>query len=299
MLLATVAALLVRQSDLGKPPPPDRPTIAVLPFANLSGDPEQEYFSDGLAQELLDRLGRVPGLAVIGRSSSFSLKGKGLDTLAVAQRLGATTILEGAVRRDGARLKVSATLLDGRTGRTIWSQSYDRAMTDVFAVQEDVAAAVIASIAPAVRGEPASAAAAPVTTDVSAYDLYLLGLSAQEAETGDRARDAVNYLGQALRVDPQFARAHAALARALLIWLEHPLVPPPADAERRAEAEIYKALALDPSSSEAYASLCALLYRAEHADAEANCKRALDLNPNNTTALWLLHDHSGRMTRTL
>ena len=291
VLLATVAALLVRQSDLGKPPPPDRPTIAVLPFANLSGDPAQEYFSDGLAQELLDRLGRVPGLAVIGRSSSFSLKGKDLDTLALAERLGATTILEGAVRRDGARLKVSATLLDGRTGRTIWSQSYDRAMTDVFAVQEDVAAAVIASIAPAARGEPASTAAAPMTADVSAYDLYLLGLSAQEAQTGNRARDAVNYLEQALRVDPQFAKAHAALARALLIWLEYPIVPPPADAERRAEAEIYKALALDPSSSEAYASLCALLYRVEHADAEANCKRALDLNPNNTTALWLLHDY--------
>ena len=291
VLLATVAALLVRQSDLAKPPPPDRPTIAVLPFANLSGDPEQEYFSDGLAQELLDRLGRVPGLAVIGRSSSFSLKGKDLDTLAVAERLGATTILEGAVRRDGVRLKVSATLLDGRTGRTMWSQSYDRAMTDVFAVQEDVAAAVIASIVPAARGEPASAAAPPMTANVSAYDLYLLGLSAQEAQTGHRARDAVNYLEQALRVDPRFAKAHAALARALLIWLEQAVVPPPADAEKRAEAEIYKALALDPSSSEAYASLCALLYRAEHADAEANCKRALDLNPNNTTALWLLHDH--------
>ena len=295
LLLATVAALLVRQSDLGKPPPPDRPTIAVLPFANLSGDPGQEYFSDGLAQELLDRLGRVPGLAVIGRSSSFSLKGKDLDTLAVAERLGATTILEGAVRRDGARLKVSATLLDGRTGRTIWSQSFDRAMTDVFAVQEDVAAAVIASIVPAARGEPANTAAAPVTTDVSAYDLYLLGLSAQEAQTGNRARDAVNYLEQALRVDPQFAKAHAALARALLIWLKHAIVPPPADAQRRAEAEIYKALALDPSSSEAYASLCALLSHTEHADAEANCKRALDLNPNNTTALWeyweLLHDY--------
>jgi adenylate cyclase len=293
VLLATVAALLVRQSDIGKPPPPDRPTIAVLPFANLSGDPEQEYFSDGLAQELLDRLGRVPGLAVIGRSSSFSLKGKDLDTVAVAERLGATTILEGAVRRDGPRLRVSATLLDGRTGRTIWSQSYDRAMTDVFAMQEDVAAAVIASIVPAARGEPLNAEAAPMTADVSAYDLYLLGLSAQEAQIGNRARDAVNYLEQALRVDPKFAKAHAALARALLIWLQYPSPPPPADAERRAEAEIYKALALDPRSSEAYASLCAILSYAEHADAEANCKRALELNPNNTTALWeyweLLH----------
>jgi TolB-like protein len=292
VLLVTVAALLVRQSDIGKPPPPDRPTIAVLPFANLSGDPEQEYFSDGLAQELLDRLGRVPGLAVIGRSSSFSLKGKDLDTLSVAERLGATTILEGAVRRDGARLKVSATLLDGRSGRTIWSQSYDRAMTDVFAVQEDVAAAVIASVVPAARGEPANTAAAPMTADVSAYDLYLLGLSAQEALMGNRARDAVNYLEQALRIDPEFAKAHAALARALLIWREYPNPPPPADAERRAEAEIYKALALDPRSSEAYASLCAMLFDAERADAEANCKRALELNPNNTIALWELLDHS-------
>ena len=143
VLLATVAALLVRQSDLAKPPPPDRPTIAVLPFANLSGDPAQEYFSDGLAQELLDRLGRVPGLAVIGRSSSFSFKGKALDARTIAGRLGATTILEGAVRRTGQQLRVSATLVDGGTGRTIWSQSYDRAMTDVFAVQEEVAAAVI------------------------------------------------------------------------------------------------------------------------------------------------------------
>src|SRR5262245_44924956 len=137
-LLLIVAALLVRQSDIGKPPPPDSPTIAVLPFANLSGDPAQEYFSDGLAQELIDRLGRAPGLAVIGRSSSFSFKGKGLDARTVAERLGATSILEGAVRRDGPRLRVTATLLDGRTGRTAWSQSYDRAMTDVFAVQEEV-----------------------------------------------------------------------------------------------------------------------------------------------------------------
>ena len=183
VLLATVAALLVRQSDLAKPPPPDRPTIAVLPFANLSGDPAQEYFSDGLAQELLDRLGRVPGLAVIGRSSSFSFKGKALDARTIAGRLGATTILEGAVRRTGQQLRVSATLVDGDTGRTIWSQSYDRAMTDVFAVQEEVAAAVIDSIVPAVRGNGTNAVSPAPTRDTAAYDLYLLGRAAQEART--------------------------------------------------------------------------------------------------------------------
>ena len=168
VLLATVAALLVRQSDLAKPPPPDRPTIAVLPFANLSGDPEQEYFSDGLAQELLDRLGRVPGLAVIGRSSSFSFKGKALDARTIAGRLGATTILDGAVRRDGQQLKVSATLLDGNTGRTIWTDSFERELTDVFAVQEELAAAVIDSIVPAARGIAVNAAPATPTRDIAA-----------------------------------------------------------------------------------------------------------------------------------
>ena len=199
VLLATVAALLVRQSDLAKPPPPDRPTIAVLPFANLSGDPEQEYFSDGLAQELLDRLGRVPGLAVIGRSSSFSFKGKALDARTIAGRLGATTILEGAVRRTGQQLRVSATLVDGDTGRTIWSQSYDRAMTDVFAVQEEVAAAVIEAIVPAARGNATNAVTPPPTRDTAAYDLYLLGRAAQEARTPDRMRESVAYFERAVQ----------------------------------------------------------------------------------------------------
>ena len=155
----------------------------MLPFANLSGDPEQEYFSDGLAQEMLDRLGRVPGLAVIGRCSSFSFKGKGLDARTIAERLGVTTVLEGSVRRDGQRLKLTARLIDGATGRQIWSGSFDRELDDVFAVQAELAAAVVEAIVPASRGEIPESPVAP-TNDLQAHDLYLLGRAAQE--TGSR-----------------------------------------------------------------------------------------------------------------
>jgi len=118
-LLVTVVVLAVRQSDLGKPKPPANPAIAVLPFENPGGDPAQEYFSDGLAEEMLDRLGRVPGLRVIARSSSFSFKGSGLDAREIAGKLDVTTLLEGSVRRDGRRLRLTARLIDGATGRQV------------------------------------------------------------------------------------------------------------------------------------------------------------------------------------
>jgi adenylate cyclase len=283
VLLATVAALLVRQSDLGKPPPPDRPTIAVLPFVNLSGDPEQEYFSDGLAQEVIDRLGRVPGLAVIGRSSSFSFKGKNLDIRTVAGRLGATTILEGAVRRDGQQLKVSATLMDGPTGRAIWSESYERALTDVFTVQEELAVAVIAAIVPAARGTATNATVTPPTRDVTAYDLYLLGRAAQEARTGQRLRESIAYFERALRLDPDYAKAYAGLSRSLM-FLQN--FTPSLDAQKRAEAAAYRALAIDPELSDGHAALGTALRERDPARAEASYKRALELNPNSVTALW-------------
>ena len=215
VLLVAVAVLLVRQSDIGKPPPPANPAIAVLPFENLSSDPEQEYFSDGLADEMLDRLGRVPGLTVVARSSSFSFRGKGLDAKTIAGRLGVTTVLEGSVRRDGQRLKLAARLIDGATGRQIWSGSFDRELSDVFAVQSELAAAVVEAVVPASRGQIAERLVVP-TNDLQAHDLYLLGRAAQETRV--HMSDAVNYLERAIQADPNYAKAHAALTRALLLW---------------------------------------------------------------------------------
>jgi TolB-like protein len=281
VLLVTVTVLLVRQSDIGRPPPPANPTIAVLPFENLSGDPEQEYFSDGLAGEVLDRLGRVPGLAVIARSSSFSFKGKGVDAKTIAERLGVTTVLEGSVQRDGQRLKLSARLIDGATGRQAWSGSFDRELTDVFAVQAELAAAVVAAIAPASRGEMPDTAVAP-TSDLKAHDLYLLGRAAMEARWGG---DAVSFLERAVQADPNYAKAHAALSRALLLW--PCCTPPPPDIPQRAEASAYRALSIDPQSSEAHAALGTVFRNAGNvAGAVSEYERALEINPNNTFAIW-------------
>ena len=284
VLLVAVAMLLVRQSDIGRPPPPANPAIAVLPFENLSGDPKQEYFSDGLAEEMLDRLGRVPGLTVMARSSSFSFKGKGLDAKTIAERLGVTTVLEGSVRRDGRRLKLTARLIDGATGRQAWSGSFDRELNDIFAVQAELAAAVVEAVVPVSRGEIAESPVAP-TRDLQAHDLYLLGRAAQETRV--KMADAVNHLEKAIQADPNYAKAHAALTRALLLWTFYQWESAPPDAVQRAETSAYRALAIDPQSSEAHAALGNVFANAENFSAAASeYKRALEINPNNAVALW-------------
>jgi len=286
VLLVVVAVLLVRQSDIGKPPLPANPVIAVLPFKNLSGDPAQEYFSDGIATEILERLGQVPGLVVIARSSSFSFKHTSGDPRYVAERLGVTTLLEGGVRRAGNRLRLSARLVDGRSGRQLWSGSFDREVTDVFRLQEELAAAVVAAIVPAARGDATANWVAP-TSNLNAHDLYLLGRSAQESRFGSRMHDSVAYLEKALQADPNYAKAHAALSRALVLWTVYPFEPAPPDAMQRAEAEAYRALALDPKSSEAHAALGTVLRQAGNTTgADSEYRRALEINPNNALALW-------------
>jgi TolB-like protein/tetratricopeptide (TPR) repeat protein len=291
VLLATVAVLLVKQSDLGRPPPPDKPSVAVLPFDNLSGDPEQQYFSDGLAEEVLDRLGQVPGLLVVSRSSSFSFRDRKLDVRTIAERLGVAAVLEGAVRRDEQRLKLNAKLVDGKTGYQLWSGSFDREVHDVFAVQAELAQAVIEAIVPLARGDdPAAISAAisatPPTTSLSAYDLYLLGRASQtqRGPMGSAGlQRSVGHFRQALKADPKFARAQAALANSLVLLIDLPEPGQPAgESLRRAEAAVYQALALDPNSSDAQVAYANLLRYTGRAGAEDAYKRALELNPNNS-----------------
>jgi TolB-like protein len=299
VLLIAVVVLAVRQSDLGKPKPPENPAIAVLPFENLSGDPEQEYFSDGLAEEMLDRLGRVPGLKVIARSSSFSFKDKDVDARTVAQKLGVTTVLEGSVRRDGRRLKLSARLIDGVTGQQSWSGSYDREVTDIFAVQAELAGAVVEAIIPAAWSDIA-APVAPPTSDLDAYDLYLAARTQAALRLPASLRKAVELMEQAVRLDPQFARGQAQLAASLLFLRACGDDSDPEQAAvelRRAEAAIHRALALDPDLSEAHDAYGNLLRDADRPGAEEEYKRALELNPNNAVA-W--HDYAvllGRFAR--
>jgi len=288
-LLVAVVVLLVRQSDLGKPKLPDNPAIAVLPFENLSGDPAQDYFSDGLAEEVLDRLGQVPGLLVVSRSSSFSFRDQDVDVRTVAERLGVSTVLEGTVRRDGRRLHLSAKLVDGKTGYQVWSGSFDREVNDVFAVQAELARAVIEAIVPVARGSaPVLASAAPPTTSLRAYDLFLLGRAAQNLRGRDGLHRSVEYLEQAMQADPSFARAQAALASSLVLLLHYDRDQPRDETVPRAEAAVFKALSLDPNLSDAQVAYANLLRDTRREGAEDAYRRALELNPSNAVA-W--HDY--------
>ena len=287
--------LLVRQSDLGKPKPPANPAIAVLPFENLSGDPEQEYFSDGLAEEMLDRLGRVPGLRVIARSSSFGFKGKDVDAKTIAEKLGVTTLLEGGVRRDGQRLRLSARLIDGATGQQVWSGSFDREIQDIFAVQAELAGAIVTAIVPAAKGSPVENARAP-TADLNAYDLYLAARGQLVLRTSEGIQKSVDLAEQAVRLDPNFARGQAHLANSLLFratLLDEQSEGESAALLRRAEAAAHQALALDPELSEAYGAYANLLRQTDRAGAEDHYKRALELNSNNAST-W--HDYAVYLT---
>jgi adenylate cyclase len=286
ILVVTIAVLAVRESKLGRPGGAGSPVIAVLPFENLSGHPEQDYFSDGLAAELLDRLGRVPGLAVIARSSSFSFKGSKTSVTTIAERLGATLVMEGSVRRNGQRLRLSAGLVDGATGRQIWSGTFDRDIDDVFKLQEELAGAVVDAVAPAAQGRAIASTGVP-TRNMTAYDSYLLGRAAQEARFGQKPREAVARLEDAVAADPDFGKAYAALSRALVLWLVYAYEIPPPDALERAERAAHRALALDPGSSDAHAALATVLRRqGRTAEAASEYERALELNPSNTVALW-------------
>jgi adenylate cyclase len=295
VLLLVVAVLVVRQSGIGRPPPPDKPALAVMPFANLSADPQQQYFSDGLAEEVLDRLGQVPGLMVVARSSSFSLRDSKLDARQIAERLGVGAVLEGAVRRDGRRLRLTAKLVDGQTGFQLWSGSFDREVNDLFTVQAELAQAVIDAIVPVARGDhgPDVLAAPPPTTSLTAYDLYLLGRSNYNTRWVANLKRAVGQFEQALEKDPKFARAQAFLALTRVLLIEMDDEPPITPREQRielAESAVYQALALDPKSAEAQVAYGNLLRVLGREGAQEAYERAIALNPNSADA-WHGYSH--------
>src|SRR6185437_2023327 len=221
------------------------PSIAVLPFANLSGTQDQDYFSDGLTEELSAQLGRLPGLQVIGRTSAFAFKGKNEDLRAVGKALGVDHILEGSVRKDGDQLRMTAELVDARTGARLWSQIYDRKLDDVFAIQKDIGRAVATEL----RGKlglPQEREALAGTNNVPAYDAYLAGMAA--VRQGDRAHSRED-LERAVALDPRFVRAWEALADVYAAQPGDEHVSA-AEYQSKARAALARALELAPDSSE-------------------------------------------------
>ena len=219
-------------------------SIAVLPFANLSADRENEYFGDGLAEEIINALAQVEGLKVIARTSAFSFKGKNEDVRNIAQALGVTNVLEGSVRRAGDRIRVTAQLIAAADGTHLWSERYDRPMTDVFAMQDEIAN----SITNALKGKLGGASASPrhYKPRLPAYETFLRGRAHLTQFTSDAWNRAKNLFDQAIALDPEYADPHAELALGYFICGMHG-IKPMREVAPFVRAEVDRALALNPS----------------------------------------------------
>ena len=191
------------------------PSIAVLPFVNLSADPDNEYFSDGLSEEILNSLAQLRGLKVAARTSSFAFKNRNVDVVDVGEQLGVGTLLEGSVRKQGTRVRITAQLINVSDGYHMWSQSYDRELDDVFAVQAEIAKEVARTLRLTLLKADAERMAVPDTQNPMAYDKYLLGLQRLRRFSVTSPLEAVDYFRAATQLDPDYAKAHAGVTNAL------------------------------------------------------------------------------------
>ena len=193
------------------PPLPDKPSIAVLPFENMSGDPEQEYFADGMVEEIITALSRFKWLFVIARNSSFTFKGKAVDIKEVGRRLGVRYVLEGSVRKASGKVRITGQLIDAVTGAHLWADRFERDLTDVFALQDEVTVAVVSAIEPKLLQKEIAMAARRRPENLTAYDCYLRAMQQYYLTTREGVAEAIRLFHRALELDPRFGAA-AALA---------------------------------------------------------------------------------------
>jgi serine/threonine protein kinase/tetratricopeptide (TPR) repeat protein len=267
-------------------PSPVAKAIAVLPLANMSADPENEYFSDGMTEEIINALAKVPGMQVASRTSSFAFKGKEVDIRQIGEKLGVTSVLEGSVRKVGNRVRITAQLINVENGYHLWSETYDRQLEDVFAIQDDISRAIVEALKLRL-GSDASQLVAP-TKNIEAYTLYLKGRFFYNKFTGGGLRKGLDFFQQSLLQDPGYARSYAGIADCWTQLADDWVVPD--DAYPRAKAAASRALEQDPELVEAITSLGKVLswYEWEFAGAERQLRRAVALNANYAEAHWAL-----------
>jgi serine/threonine-protein kinase len=255
-------------------------SIAVLPFVNASPDPENEYLSDGITDELIDALAKIAGLRVSSRTSVFALKGKPLDVRAVGALLGAAVVLEGTVRKSGQNLRITAQLTSTDDGRLLWSQRFDRKLVDVFAIQDDIAGTIVSTLRATSFADLAEHVPRRYTENIQAYGLYLKGRYAWNKRTQEGVAEAIGFFEQAIAEDPEYAPAYAGLADSYALDVDYRSIPV-AEAYTRAKDYARKALALDESVPSAHASLAWTLfvYDWDWDGAEREFRRAIELNP--------------------
>jgi TolB-like protein/class 3 adenylate cyclase len=277
--------------EVTAPGMPNGPAIAVLPFTNLSGDQQQEYFSDGLTEDILTELARTPDLRVLARNTTFQYKGKDIDVPKLGRELGARYVLEGSVRRAGNDLRVTAQLIDTETGSHIWADKFDRKMADVFLVQDEIVGQIVAKIAGGfgvIENTEAKSAAGESPEQVQAYDLVLRAHAAMWLWTHESFRSARELLSQAIAIDPENARARREIAWlavvGLISRLDETPVPP-----KEIVAQAVKAVLLDPSDGRAHMVAAAAYYFNKQLDLfQHEAQQAMALAPYDAESLAII-----------
>ena len=263
---------------------PEQVSIAVLSFADLSPQRDQEYFTDGLAEELMTAFASV-GLRVGAQTSSFSFKGKNTSVQEIARQLDVQYVLEGSVRKDGSQLRIATKLIDGRNGHVLRTDSYDRELRDLFALQDEIARTVTQALAVSLPASAEGSLVRTATKDTEAHELYLRGRHAWGQRTQEALLLSIDLFNQAIARDPQYARAHAGLADAYIIQGNYAFRAP-SEAHAHAKRAAMEALRLDDRLAEAHAALAAVFLWHDHdwAAAEREFQRAIALNPNSAYA---------------
>ncbi len=285
--------------------PDARPSIAVLPFTNMSGDPEQEYFSDGISDDIITDLSKIGGLTVIARNSSFTYKGRAVDVRTVGRELAVRSVLEGSIRRAGHRVRITAQLIDTASGGHVWAERYDRDLTDIFAVQDDVTHRIVEALKVTLSPAENARLADSGTPNIEAYDCYLrgrelLGAPAGIGKTKNREilEQSTKFFMKALELDSNYSLAYAGLSLAYNLdyqnrWSDDPDSSLPL-------SKRYAELAVEKNPKEPFARLCtswAAIFEKDLDRAKSEAETALSCNPNYASAyavLGTIHTYSGR-----
>ena len=268
----------------------EQQSIAVLPFVDMSPQKDQEYFSDGISEELLNVLVKIKGVKVASRTSSFAFKGKDMGIPEIAQELQVDNVLEGSVRKAGDKVRITAQLIDVRTDRHLWSETYDRKLEDVFAVQDEIAQKIVEALTLTLGAGEKAALVSPhqATENLEAYELFLRGRALWQRRGADNIRKAIGLYNQALDLDPEFPRATSALAAAYLTLSAWDSDSSRDEAVQQAEVFARKALSMDPDIAEALAVMGDVTrVKANWEEAEKYYLRAIALEPGSVTGvLW-------------
>jgi len=285
--------------------PDDRPSIAVLPFTNMSGDPEQEYFSDGISDDIITDLSKIAGLTVIARNSSFTYKGRAVDVRTVGRELSVRSVLEGSIRRAGQRVRITAQLVDAATGGHVWAERYDRDLTDIFAVQDDVTQRIVQALKVTLSPAENARLADSGTPNIEAYDCYLRGRELLSAPVGigktknrEMLAQSTMFFMRAVELDPSYSQAYAGLSMAYNLdyqnrWSDDPDSSLPL-------SKRYAELAVEKNPKEPFARLCtswAAIFEKDLDRAKSEAETGLSCNPNYASAyavLGTIHTYLGR-----